>query len=633
MWLPQAEGWSEQFGALPSLPLAQAAAVIRQAAASRMDLAQEIKLDRVVSRFLASQHEGLPGLERVRVALLGSSTTAHLLSGLRVAGLRRGLQIEVYETPYGMYRQALFAPDSGLAAFAPKAVLLALDAQHVAGLAAHGGPAAAVEEMKACWRQAHERFGCQVIQQTVLPVLPALLGDNEQRLPCSPAALVVAVNGSLREHAAGEAVDLLAVDALAAQYGLPALQERSLWHHSKHEIHPRAAALWGDHAARLVAAARGKSARCLVLDLDNTLWGGVIGDDGMEGIVLGQGSARGEAFADFQRYCQGLAARGVVLAVCSKNAPGNAREPFERHPEMLLRTGDIACFVANWNDKATNLREIARRLNLGLDALVFVDDNPVERALVRRELPEVHVPELPEDPAEYAATIAAAGYFEALGMTAEDRTRGALYQANSAREEMRASTTDMGGYLRSLDMVLRVSPVDTVSLARVTQLINKTNQFNLLTRRRSEAEVATLMRDPEAIVLQARLTDRFGDNGIIAVVSARVRGKDACIEDWLMSCRVLGRRVEEACLQVLVEHCAARGVRRLVGEFRPTAKNGLVRDMFASLGFATTAQGTAPVTGGTRWVLDLEDYTPRDLPLTIHAERVAAPRVLAGATA
>ena len=608
----------------------QAADVLRNVATSRMDFAQEIKFDRVVSRLLALHHAGLPGLERVRVALLGSSTTAHLISGLRVAGLRRGLQLEVYEAPYGMYRQALFDPGSALASFAPHAIVLALDARHIAGLAAHGGAASALDEMQACWRQARERFGCQVVQQTVLPVFPALLGENEHRLPCSPAALVAAVNHALRERAAEAGVDLLAVDALAAHYGLLALHERSLWHHAKHEIHPGAAALWGDHAARLIAAARGRSAKCLVLDLDNTLWGGVIGDDGMEGIVLGQGSARGEAFAEFQRYCHGLAARGVVLAVCSKNDPANAREPFEHHPEMLLHASDIACFVANWSDKATNLREIARRLSVGLDALVFVDDNPVERALIRRELPEVHVPELPEDPADFASTIAAAGYFEALGTTAEDRKRGAQYQANAAREELRASATDMEGYLRSLDMVLTMSPVDAMSLARVTQLINKTNQFNLLTRRRSETEVAALARNPNAVALQARLTDRFGDNGIIAVVTACIRGNEACIEDWLMSCRVLGRRVEEACLQVLVKSCAARGVQRLVGEFRPTAKNGLVRDMFSSLGFTQVEDRTS---GVTRWVLDLQEFTPRDLPITIHAGREAAAEVLAEATA
>jgi FkbH-like protein len=224
--------------------------------------------------------------------------------------------------------------------------------------------------------------------------------------------------------------------------------------------------LYGDQVARLVAAARGRSAKCLVLDLDNTLWGGVIGDDGLEGIVLGQGSGTGEAYADFQRYTKGLSERGVILAVCSKNDEKNALEPFERHPEMVLKRGDIACFVANWTDKAANLRSIANTLNIGLDALVFADDNPVERALVRRELPMVAVPELPEDPALYVQTIAAAGYFEGLRITAEDRERNQLYQANAERERLKESVTDMASYLESLRMVMTAQPFDSVGLAR-----------------------------------------------------------------------------------------------------------------------------------------------------------------------
>ncbi len=599
------------------------AARLRQLATSRMELAQTIKLDRTVQRLLASHGEELPGLRKVRIALLGSASTTHLLPGLRVAGLRRGLQVEARETPYGTWRQTLFDPATELHAFRPQAIVLALDARTLAALA-KDGTEAALEQLRACWRQARERFGCQVIQQTALPVFPALLGDNEHRLPESAAARLLALNAGLRDAAAADSVDLLGVDTLAGQYGVRALYNAGLWHHAKQEVHPCAAALWGEHAARLVGAAQGGSAKCLVLDLDNTLWGGVIGDDGMNGIVLGQGSAPGEAYAEFQRYCRSLAARGVVLAVCSKNEEGNAREPFERHPEMLLHCQDIACFLANWTDKATNLREIARRLNLGLDALVFVDDNPGERELIRRELPEVHVPEMPEEPADFAATLAAAGYFEALGTTAEDLSRGAQYRANADRDELRAEAADLQGYLRSLHMSLTLAPVDTLSLARVTQLINKTNQFNIQTRRRTEAEVAALARDPDVLTLQGRLSDRFGDNGLITVVTARLRregdGLEAHIEDWLMSCRVLGRRVEEACLQALVRQCVGLGVERIVGEFHPTAKNAPVRDLFASLGFCRGGSGEANAAGVTRWTLRVSEYAPRELPIIIRTE-------------
>ena len=239
------------------------------------------------------------------------------------------------------------------------------------------------------------------MQQTVLPVFPAHLGNNEQRLINSPAAIVEEVNASLRKTADEAGVHLLALDTFSRTEGLAAWYEPALWHKSKHEVHPRASILYGDQVARMLAAIRGLSSKCLVLDLDNTLWGGVIGDDGLEGIVLGQGGAVGEAYLSFQRYCAALSARGVILAVCSKNDEVNARLPFTKHPEMILRESDIACFVANWNDKASNLRSIASTLNIGIDSLVFADDNPAERALIRKELPSVQVPELPEDPALY----------------------------------------------------------------------------------------------------------------------------------------------------------------------------------------------------------------------------------------
>src|SRR6185312_454811 len=298
--------------------------------------------------------------------------------------------------------------------------------------------------------------------------------------------------------------------------GLAAWHDPALWHRAKQEVHPSAAPGYGDLVARLLAAALGRSSKALVLDLDNTLWGGVIGDDGLEGIKLGQGSALGEAFVAFQRYARDLARRGVILAVCSKNDEANALEPFEKHPEMVLRREDIACFAANWTDKASNLREIAERLNIGLDAVVFADDNPFERNIVRRELPMIAVPELPEDPALFSRCLADAGYFEATSLTNEDFERTALYQTNAARESLLASTTDLDAYLRSLEMTLVYRPIDEPGMTRVVQLINKTNQFNLTTTRYTEGDIRSIQADERAIALQFRLVDKLGDNGMIA---------------------------------------------------------------------------------------------------------------------
>ena len=335
-----------------------------------------------------------------------------------------------------------------------------------------------------CWRQAREAFSAHVIHQTPLPVHPALLGGNDHRLPGSPAAFLQRLAYELRGMADQEGVDLLALDQKAARDGLDAWSSAALWRRSKQEISPSAAPLYGDLVARVIAAKHGRSSKGLVLDLDNTLWGGVIGDDGLQGIVLGQGNALGEGFAAFQHYARELARRGVILAVCSKNDEANAVEPFNVHPEMVLKRSDIASFVASWDDKSAGLKRVAAELNIGLDSLVFVDDNPFERALVRRELPMVEVPELPEDPSLFCPRSRRRRLFRKLGRhRRRPRARSEQYQENRKRESLRESSTDLEGYLRSLGMSLRWRRFDRLGLARITQLINKTNQFNLTTRR------------------------------------------------------------------------------------------------------------------------------------------------------
>jgi FkbH-like protein len=554
----------------------------------------------------------------VRLAVLGSATLTHLLPAIRVAGLRRGMHVTTWEAGFGQYLQALAEPAAGLAAFRPTAVLLALDAHHLAAGASAAQDAAAAEaafaELQARIEHAWQRArtvapGATILHQTALPLHRPLLGANEHRLPGSPAGLIARLNAALRPMADAAGVHLLALDAACARDGLAAWHTPTYWHLAKQEIAPAAAPAYGEQVARLLAALAGRSAKCLVLDLDNTLWGGVVGDDGADGIVLGQGSAAGEAYAAFQRHVRELARRGVLLAVCSKNDEANALEPFERHPGMVLRRDDIACFLANWDDKATNLRRIAAALNIGLDALVFVDDNPAERDLVRRELPMVAVPEVTDDPESCIAALADGGYFEAVALTEEDRRRTALYAGNRARAAQAGQATDLDAYLRGLEMRLLWRRFDAAGLARIVQLINKSNQFNLTTRRYGEPDVRAVMEDPRALGLQLRLTDRFGDNGVIAIVIGRLDGAGALeIDTWLMSCRVLGREVEPATLNLLAAQAAALGARRLVGRYLPTKKNAMVQDHYARLGFTVT--DTAP-DGASRAELDLAGFTPR----------------------
>jgi FkbH-like protein len=612
-WLPPASFSADEFrAAVQANPPDWS--LLSRLAQTRLDFVQTQRIDRAAQKLATAPAADIPA-KALRLAVLGSSTTDHLVPGLRVAAMRRGIRLETHLGDYGQYIQELHDPDSALNRFRPNVILFAFHARHLLGSvdpALSNADAAALiqavaERLRALWRLAKTRCSGQIIQQSLLPTPPSLVGGNEHRLPGSAAALIERLNVQLRALADEEGVDLLALDRSIQRDGLAAWHDPVLWHRAKQEISPTAAPAYGELALRLIAAQQGRSAKCLVLDLDNTLWGGVIGDDGLDGIRLGQGSALGEAYVAFQDYVRDLARRGVILAVCSKNDPENARAPFDKHPDMVLKAGDVACFVANWTDKASNIRHIAEQLNIGIDSLVFVDDNPFERNIVRRELPMVAVLELPEDPALYAQCIADAGYFEALHVTPDDFERTAQYRANIGRETLRASHTDLAGYLQSLNMELRWAPFDRLGLQRIVQLINKTNQFNLTTRRYSEQDVIAAMEAAGGLTLQLRLLDQFGDNGIIGIIIGQRDGNALRLDIWLMSCRVLGRQVEEATLNLVASEAAKLGASRLVGDYLPTQKNGMVRDHYQKLGFAPV---DATPDGSSRWALDLANYKP-----------------------
>ncbi len=616
-WLPEAENWRERVAALGRE--AAGFGELLALAQTRLDFVRVGALDQLLRRRWPERPTEFAG-RSYRLAILSSSTTSHLHAGLRIAGLRNGFWLDIYEGDYGQYWRELNDAESALYAFRPDAVLFSFDAWRFSSRVTASDTAGAVEtaleavreELLAGWRTARTAFGCVVLQQTLLPTAPSLLGANEHRLPGSRAAFIAKVNSGLRAWGEAEGVDLVAVDVEAARDGLAKWHDPVLWHRAKQDIRPTAAPIYGDLVVRVLAAKAGRSRKCLVLDLDNTLWGGVIGDDGLDGLVLGQGSALGEGFLAVQDYAKQLSQRGIILAVCSKNDEANALEPFEKHPEMILRRADIACFVANWDDKAKNIETIAERLNIGLDSLVFLDDNPFERQRVREALPMVAVPEIPDEPALIPEALAAAGYFESVGITGEDRERGALYAENAKREGVREQYGDVASYLASLDMRAIWGYFDTLNRQRIVQLINKTNQFNLTTRRYSENDYDAFMRDEDCVGLHVRLVDRFGDNGLIAVVIGKFDGAALVIDTWLMSCRVLGREVEAATLSLLVAEARRRGATRLIGEYAPSPKNGMVRQHYEKLGFALIDEDGR---GAKRLALELAAYREPVLPM------------------
>jgi FkbH-like protein len=623
-WLPPSADFSSKIKLIDTLTdPSRAWAELNALAESRLDFIRTNRLDASLCRHFRQAPPPGIATRPVKLAMLSSSTVGHLVPAMRIGALRRGIWMSVHEGEFGQYQQEMLDSTTALHDFKPDVVLFAFDTPHLLRGFAVGGSSVEAERVLAqslghlreCWRRARDAFGCQVIQQSFVPVYPALLGNNEHRLPGSRAALVASLNYALRDAADKANVDVLAIDNRVAIDGLERWHDPVLWHRAKQEISPSAAPVYADLVGRLIAANQGRSRKCLVLDLDNTLWGGVVGDVGVEGLKLGQGSALGEAFVAVQEYARDLSRRGVILAVCSKNDHENAVAPFDQHPDMVLKRADIACFIANWQNKADNLRAISARLNIGLESLVFLDDNPFERNLVRAELPMVAVPEVSADPATYPACIADGGYFEGLSVTDEDLSRTSQYKANEERELLASESADLSTYLSQLNMQLIVRRFDRIGLQRIVQLINKTNQFNLTTRRYTDDEVSHVMGDERSLGLQFRLVDRYGDNGIIAIVIVRMTvDNDALIDTWLMSCRVLGRGVETATLDVVVEAARRLGARRLLGEFRPTAKNGMVRDHYKKLGFQVLGE---EADSPQKSCLDLDTYSTAPTHITI----------------
>ena len=606
---------------------------LHELASVRLDLNQLGALASTVASYLAVAPATGP-LARVRLGLIGSGTLGLIEPAIVASALRHRVLATVVGGDYGSAVRDAIDPASALRCAGIDLAMVALD-HRTLGLdrpqLAPGAAAAAVAAASATMSAMIDGLSASasggVMVATVVAPAEPLFGSLDAVEDGSVAAQVTAFNTQLVDWARAKRIVLVDIARIANAVGVDRWHDAGQWHSAKLPFDPDLVPLYADIVARTIAAVRGTTRKCLVLDLDNTLWGGVIGDDGVDGIALGQGSARGEAFLAIQQAALALRERGIILAVCSKNDDDVARQPFRDHPDMPLKESDIAAFVANWGDKATNLRAIAAALNIGLDSLVFLDDNPVERAQVRRELPMVAVPELPADPALYPRALLAAGYFEAVAFAQEDRARADQYRANAERAAF-AGTSDMAGYLVSLDMAADFRPFDAVNRARIAQLINKSNQFNLTTRRYTEAQVAALEADNGKVTMQVRLVDRFGDNGMISVVVIDTAGGDGRwdIDTWLMSCRVLGRLMEEAVLDQIAGAARRGGATTLTGRYIPSVKNKMVADHYAKLGFVRGDDHDDGSSGGsdngggggeTVWHLDLATYVAPDLPMHI----------------
>ncbi|SFW72545.1 HAD-IIIC family phosphatase [Amycolatopsis australiensis] len=536
-----------------------------------------------------ARHPGAfaPHLRRtLKIRVLATSTGDLLAELLPAAGLAAGLGLEVTQAPYGQLEQELLDPRSATCRERPDYVLLVPTTDDLAlGELAGRAPDDVAGDAVRRWTRLHEAArgaGIGVCQFLFTPPAADPFGSAALRFPESPSAVVARVNAELR---AGSDAVLVDCERLAAEHGLRDWRDDRFWFAARQAVSLAALPAVARATAAALAADQGLSRRCVVVDLDNTLWDGVVGEEGIDGVGL-TASPRGEAFAAFQEHLLTLHRRGVALAVATKNDADLARRAIAGVPGMRLRPEHLAAVVADWRPKSEQLRELASRLSLGLDSFAFADDNPAERLEVRRALPQVDVIDLPANPSDYVAALAGRPTLEPGRLTAADRQRNASYAGLRAAAELRERTGSLEDFLDDLAMEGVVRPVDDALLPRVAQLLGKTNQFNLTTRRRSEQEVAALAADPRWICLALALRDRLADHGVVGVAFAELQGEEAVVDTLLLSCRVIGRTAERLLLGQLGRAAAARGCTTLVGCYRATDRNALVADLYPQLGFA-----------------------------------------------
>ena len=532
-----------------------------------------------------------------RIAILRSFTVEPIVPLLRAAALINGLELTVQIGDFNAYAQEMIDRKSNLYRFGPDIVFLAVQTRDLTPDLWNGYADLRADDLSAVidrvstdfrsWVQAFRSY-CQaplILHTLETPFMPSN-GILDSQSETGQVQTIRRINLELLRLAHEQTnVYLLNYDALIARHGKITWKDEHKWLTARLPISADCLIHLADEWLRFIHPLTGKVCKALVIDLDNTLWGGVIGEDGMNGIALGP-EYPGAAYQDLQRAILDLHRRGVILTVCSKNNPTEAMEALERHPEMLLRPSHFSVLRINWNDKVRNIREIAEELKIGIDALAFLDDNPVERQWIRSQLPEVTVIDLPGNPMEYAEALRESPVFERLDLSDEDLKRGKYYAEERRRKQMKENLPSLNNFYRSLSMEVDIFPVNQGTLSRVAQLTQKTNQFNLTTRRYTEQQISEIRANPDWRVYAMRVRDRFGDSGLVGVAIIHLQDDTAEIDTFLLSCRVIGRTLETALLAMVAEQARRAGARRLWGWFFPTKKNAPARDFFQVHGFS-----------------------------------------------
>jgi FkbH-like protein len=556
----------------------------------------------------------VPDYPIIRIALVGDTATQFLATAIKGMGVERGYQVDLFEAEYNQVERQFMDPTSDLYSFNADFIVV-FQSTHKLG-----------EKHSLCSAEsqsslADERLGFvssvvsnpafvskKIIYFNYPEIEDTVFGSYANKVESSFTYQVRKLNYELM-RLSEQYANLFICDIAAVQnkLGRDMMFAPNVYTSTEMVLSIDAVPFVASRIMDIIAAIKGQFKKCLILDLDNTVWGGVIGDDGLEGIQLGHGLGIGKAFTEFQMWVKKLKQRGVIICVASKNNEEIAKEPFEKHPDMILKLEDIAVFQANWETKVDNIRTIQRILNIGFDSMVFLDDNPFERNIVRENIQGITVPELPEDPGEYLEYLYSLNLFETASYSMADKDRTKQYQVEAKRVSLQKTFANEADFLKSLKMVSVVSGFTKFNTPRVAQLSQRSNQFNLRTVRYTEADIEAYANDPDVIDLSFTLEDKFGDNGLIAVVIMKKQDDETLFVDtWFMSCRVLKRGMENFTLNTMVAKAKERGVRRIIGEYLPTNKNKMVERHYLDLGFERIAASTA------QFELDVNSYQNRE---------------------
>ncbi|MBE5907680.1 MAG: HAD-IIIC family phosphatase [Lachnospiraceae bacterium] len=550
-----------------------------------------------------------------KIAILGGQTTQDIKLMLELFLLNYGIRPAFYESEYNMYYEDGMFPNPELEEFAPDLIYVCTCIRNITEFPevadskelVDAKRQAVVDKFTGLWESLSQRYHCPIIQNNFEYPFFRLMGNKDASDYHGRVNFVTSLNMAFYEYAqTHENFYICDLNYISASYGLDRWAAPFYWHMYKYAVAVPAIPYLSFNVANIVKSIYGKNKKAFNLDLDNTMWGGIVGDDGADNIEIGQETAIAQTYSEFQEYIKLHKQLGVLLTVNSKNDEQNALSGFER-PDSVLKRDDFISFKANWNPKSMNLRETASEMTLLPESFVFVDDNPAERAIIEGELPGTAIPEIGEVE-HYIQNIDKGGYFEVTNLSSDDLKRNEMYQENAKRAQLQSAFTNYEDYLKSLEMKGEIGTFVPMYMSRIAQLTNKSNQFNLTTKRYSQSEIEEVAEDPNRITLYGKLGDKFGDNGVVSIVIGRIDGEnhdELHMELWLMSCRVLKRDMEFAMMDELVEKAKAAGVKKLVGYYYPTAKNAMVKDFYGLQGFTKVSEDAE---GNTVWEYEIPEH-------------------------